>query len=146
VLTDVEDVAFINMEYESGVTAHLHLSWLDPLKIRNTVVVGTKQMVVCDSGEKAIHIYNKRVDVDKRALESNKSYAAHLMSYKYGDVISPFIQGTEPMQTECQDFINAIDEGTTPVANGELGIEVVRTLEAMQKSILFNDIWTEVDR
>lgn len=146
VLKDSEDVAFINMEYHNEVTAHLHLSWLDPLKIRNTVVVGSKQMVVCDSATKAIHIYNKRVDVDKRALESNQSYAAHLMSYKYGDVISPFVNGTEPMLTECQDFLNCIETGEKPVANGELGLEVVRTLEAMQKSLKDNDIWTEVIR
>lgn len=146
VLNDVEDVAFINMEYSNNVTAHLHLSWLDPLKIRNTVVVGSKQMVVCDSADKTINIYNKGVDIDKRALESNKSYAAHLMSYTYGDIISPYIQITEPMITECQDFIECIENNREPKSSGKLGLEVVKTLNAMQKSILTNDIWTEVEK
>lgn len=143
-ILETEDVAFLNLKYENGIIAHLHLSWLDPLKIRNTVLVGTKQMVVCDSGSKKIELYNKRVNIDKRQHISNRSYADHLMSYKYGDVISPYIDNYEPMMEECKDFINCIDKGTEPIAHGKLGVDVVKILAALQKSLKENGKWVNV--
>jgi len=124
--------------------AHLHLSWLDPLKIRNTVVVGSKQMVVCDSGAKKIDIYNKTVDIDERCNLSNQSYARHLMSYKYGDVLSPYIDGAEPMMEEAQAFIHSVETGEPPLASGDLGVSVVQVLVAMQKSLKGGQLWERV--
>lgn len=144
VVEGIEDVAFISMKYSKGVTAHLHLSWLDPLKIRNTVVVGTKQMVVCDSGGKKIDIYNKSVDIDERKHMSNLSYAQHLLSYKYGDVISPYIEGSEPMLKEAQDFLKCIKSGKAPVANSHIGVSAVKVLEAMQRSLKGGQKWEKV--
>lgn len=143
-ILETEDVAFLNLKYKNGVIAHLHLSWLDPLKVRNTVVVGAKQMIVCDSGAKKIELYNKRVNIDKRQQVSNRSYADHLMSYKYGDVISPYIDNCEPMMEECRDFLNCIDKGTEPVAHGKLGVDVVKILTALQRSVEENGKWMNV--
>lgn len=139
ILENVDDVAFVNMKY-SRTNANLHLSWLDPLKIRDTVVVGTNQMAVCDSGQKKIDVYNKRVEVDS----SNESYAHHVMSYKYGDVISPYIVPSEPLTVELQAFIDSINNNTTPLASGEVGLEVVKTLAAMKKSMENNGSWVDV--
>ena len=144
VIDDVADVAFINMKFSKGTMAHLHLSWLDPLKVRNTVVVGTKQMVVCDSGSKKIEIYNKGVDIGERKHLSNMSYARHLLSYKYGDVISPYIDGTEPMMTEAKEFISCALNSRQPLASGELGLDVVLTLGAMQRSLERGQVWEKV--
>jgi predicted dehydrogenase len=144
VLETSEDVAFINMRYKKGTMAHLHLSWLDPLKIRNTVIVGSKQMVVCDSGTKKIDIYNKGVDIGVRCNLSNQSYARHLMSYKYGDVLSPYIDGAEPMMEEAKAFLHSIETGEAPIADGNLGLEVVRTLTAMQRSLKGGQVWAKV--
>jgi predicted dehydrogenase len=144
VIDGSEDVAFINMKFKKGTTAHLHLSWLDPLKIRNTVVVGSKQMVVCDSGAKKIDIYNKSVDIDERCKVSNLSYARHLMSYKYGDVLSPYIDGAEPMIDEARAFTNSITTGNQPLASGDLGVDVVRVLAAMQRSLKGGQRWERV--
>jgi len=141
---DTEDVAFINMKYKNGTTAHLHLSWLDPLKIRKTVVVGSKQMVVCESGEKKIEIYNMGVDVKERSETSNLSYADHLMSYRYGDVVIPYIKNKEPMRDEILDFVNSIKNNTQPIASGIIGFNVVRVLNAMQKSLKNNGSWTDI--
>jgi len=141
---DSEDVAFINMKYKNGLMVHLHLSWLDPLKIRKTVIVGTKQMVICDSGTKQIEVYNKRVDIKERNQISNLSYARHLMSYRYGDIIIPYIDNAEPMMLECKEFINCIEEGRKPLASGSVGFEVVKTLEAMQKSLKGGQKWVKV--
>lgn len=143
-ILDTEDVAFVNLKYDNGIVAHLHLSWLDPLKVRNMIVVGTKQMIVCDSGMKKIELYNKRVDIEKRQYVSNRSYADHLMSYKYGDVISPYIDNYEPLMEECKDFLNAIDNDVEPTANGKLGVEVVKVLVALQKSVKGDGKWVKV--
>jgi predicted dehydrogenase len=143
ILEDVEDVAFIAMRYKSGPLVHLHLSWLDPLKVRNTIVVGTKQMVVCDSGSKKINIYNNSVDMEKRSEISNRSYADHLLNYKYGDVVCPYIHNAEPMSLEAEEFINCMENNKVPIASGELGCDVVKTVNAMRESITAGG-WVEV--
>lgn len=143
-LIDTEDVAFISMKYRNDVLCNLHLSWLDPLKVRNTVVVGTKQMAVCDSIEKTIYLYNKSVNVEKAESEMSESYSNYIMTYKYGDVLIPHIEDCEPMKVECQEFLNCIDEGIQPLASGEVGLEAVRTLVAMQKSLKGNGKWVRV--
>jgi predicted dehydrogenase len=142
---DTEDVAFINMKYKNGTTAHLHLSWLDPLKIRKTVVVGSKQMVVCESGEKKIEIYNMGIDVKERSETSNLSYADHLMSYRYGDMVVPYINNKEPMRDELLDFVNSIKNNTMPIASGNIGFNVVKVLSAMQTSLKNSGAWIEVN-
>lgn len=141
---DTEDVAFINMEYENGVICNSHLSWLDPFKLRNIVVVGANQMVSCDSGSKKITLYNKRVDINKRQKITNKSYADHLMNYEYGDVISPYIQNYEPMMAECEEFLNCIDNDARPISDENIGLSVVKTLDAMQRSLKGNGKWVNV--
>lgn len=142
VLEGVEDVAFIALQYKKGITAHLHLSWLDPLKVRNTVVVGTKQMVVCDSGTKKIDIYNMSVDVvEDLAKNANESYASHLLSYTYGDVVSPYIQNEEPMLKEAKSFIMHMKENSRPIACGEVGLSVVKTVSAMKRSLENDGQW-----
>lgn len=144
VIENIEDVAFVSMRYKKGMLAHLHLSWLDPLKVRNTVVVGTKQMVVCDSGTKMINIYNSTVDVNDRTEKSNESYAAHLLSYGYGDIITPHINNGEPMMAEAKEFIRCTETGESPLADGNLGLSVVKTVNAMRNSLVNNGEWVEV--
>ena len=141
---DSEDVAFVSMKYKNGVMAHLHLSWLDPLKVRKTVIVGSKQMVVCDSGSKQIEVYNKGVDIEERSQLSNLSYDRHLMSYRYGDIVIPYIDNAEPMMLECKEFIDCIENNKTPLADEVLGLEVVKTLEAMQRSLKEGQQWVKV--
>lgn len=136
------DVAFVNLMYDD-VLCHMHLSWLDPLKVRDTVVVGTKQMVVCDSMNKRITLYNKGVDLD--IIEDNMtSFGSHLLSYRYGDEISPYIQVVEPMKSECKDFINCIATGKSPTADGALGERVVEVLECMRMSLERGGEWVKI--
>jgi len=144
VLNNIEDVAFIALRYKKGTIAHLHLSWLDPLKVRNTVIVGAKQMVVCDSGSKKIDIYNMSVDVEERKHRSNTSYADHLLSYTYGDKITPYILNSEPMRVEAEEFITCIKENRHPLANGNLGLGVVKTVLAMKESLNNGGSWEVV--
>lgn len=137
---DTEDVAFINLKY-NGILCHLHLSWLDPLKIRNTVVVGTKQMAVCDSMNKTIHIYNTGIDVAKTESEMSESYSNYIMTYRYGDTLIPHIENFEPMKAECKDFINCIENGSVPIASGKVGQSVINTLDALRSSLKSGGIW-----
>lgn len=143
IIKGVEDVAFVNMKY-GNVTSHLHLSWLDPNKVRETVVVGTKQMVVCDSINKKIDIYNKMVDLSAMEDSMSLDYARHLLSYRYGDVVSPYISVYEPLMAECKEFVACIEEKRRPLADGRLGLEVVKTLAAAKKSLENNGAWEQV--
>lgn len=143
-VANTEDVAFISMKFKTGILAHLHLSWLDPLKVRNTVVVGLKQMVVCDSMSKKIEIYNKSVDLGELHNDGNISFARHLMTYRYGDVILPYIDNHEPLLTEAKEFLRCIETKEKPLACGELGVNVVKVLMAMQKSLKEGQIWQKI--
>jgi len=144
ILGDSEDIAFINLKYGGGIIANLHLSWLDPLKVRETVVVGSKQMIYCDSGTKEIHVYNKGVDVDKRLKEFGDSYAKHLLTYRYGDELVPYIASVEPLYAEMEEFVNCIVNNTKPVSDGSSGLEVVKVLAAAQTSLRENGVWIKV--
>jgi len=139
-----EDVAFINMKYNGGLMCNLHLSWLDPLKIRSLVVVGEHQMAVCDSNPKEIILYNKSVDIDEEELKASKSFASHMMIYKYGDAVMPYIENYEPMRKECEAFLTAIEKGKQPLSSAETGLSVVRTLSAMQESLKKDGVWVKV--
>lgn len=139
---DTADVAFVNMRY-GDVLCNLHLSWLDPLKVRDTVIVGSKQMVTCDSVNKSIHLYNKGVDLSDIEKGMN-TYDGHLLSYRYGDEIVPYIKPDEPMRLECEDFVESIRTGRRPISDGELGLSVVKVLSAVQTSAKHNGAWVSL--
>jgi predicted dehydrogenase len=143
VTKDIEEVAFLNFRYEDNITAHMHLSWLDPMKVRDIVVVGSKQMVTCDSGTKRIEIYDKGVDISVRKNISNIDYAQHLLNYKYGDITIPYIDSYEPLYSECNDFVSSIKLKGQPRANGHVGLDVVKILCAAQASLKNDNIWIE---
>ena len=139
-----EDVAFINMRYNGGPICNLHLSWLDPLKVRNLVVVGEHQMAVCNSNPKEITLYNKSVDINEEEMRANKSFASHMMVYTYGNAIIPYIENYEPMKKECEAFVKAMETGEPPLASSAVGVSVVKTLSAMQSSLKSNGKWVKV--
>ncbi len=121
----IEDVAHLDLEFADGMNAHIHVSWLHPCKIRRVTVIGDERMVVYDDTNPAemIKIYNKGADV----------HADPVVSYRYGAITIPHIDWIEPLHLECEDFANAIRTGEPPRANGEVGLEVVRVLAAMQE-------------
>jgi predicted dehydrogenase len=140
VLHSSEDVAFINLQYKENISGHLHLSWLDPLKVRRYIVVGSKQMAVCDSGTVEIKVYNKGVEV-KHASEN---YGDFILNYKYGDVIIPHFEMWEPLYFECKSFIEHIENNTTPLSDGLFSLEVVKTVDAIQKAAVRSGEWIEL--
>ena len=129
---DVEDVVFGYLKFPSGVIAHLHLSWLDPHKMRRLTVVGSKKMVVFDDMEtdRKVTIYDKSVSLPR----STDSYGEYV-NVRFGDISIPRIANDEPLRLECQEFVDAIREGREPRCSGREGLAVVEVLEAMQASL-----------
>ena len=120
----IHDMAHLDLSFANGVTAHIHVSWLHPCKIRRVTIIGDARMVVYDDTNPAemIKIYNKGADV----------HADPGVSYRFGAITIPYIDWAEPLHLECQDFANAIRTGAQPRAHGGVGLEVVKVLAAAQ--------------
>jgi len=129
---DVEDVVFLTVFFEGNCMAHVHVSWLDPHKIRKLTVVGNKKMAVFDDMEASemIRIFDKGVDYSP----GFKSYA-EAVSLRVGDILIPRVQMKEPLRIECEHFIECVEKGKHPLTDGEEGVAVVRVLEGAQKSM-----------
>src|SRR6266568_4795060 len=123
----IHDIAHLDFGYADGMTAHIHVSWLHPCKVRRVTVIGDKRMAVYDdtNPSEMIKIYNKGADV----------HADPVVSYRFGAVTIPHIDWVEPLRLECEDFANAIRTGEQPRANGRVGLEVVRVLAAAQEAL-----------
>lgn len=140
----VEDVAFATVHFEGGQLAHLHTSWLDPHKIRKVTVVGSQKMVVIDDVEsnEKVRIYDKGVEV----IPGEKRYAdyAGAMTLRSGDIHIPKVDMREPLLLECEHFAQCIRTGETPRSDGQNGLDVVRVLEAAQKSLASGGATVEI--
>jgi predicted dehydrogenase len=125
----VEDVVFAFMRFESGVTAHMHLSWLDPHKERRFTVVGSRRMASFDDMEleRKLTVYDKGFD------EDYSSYGEYIA--RSGDVFSPRVSNEEPLRIECRHFLECVRDGAEPRSGGESGLRVVRVLERLQRSL-----------
>jgi predicted dehydrogenase len=125
----VEDVVFCFLRFASGLSAHLHLSWLDPHKERRFTVVGSRRMATFDDMalEGKLTIYDKGFDEDARG------YGEYIT--RSGDIFSPRIPNAEPLRVECEHFVDCIRRGETPRSDGESGLRVVRVLETLQRSL-----------
>ncbi len=136
VFKGIHDVVYINLVFPNKILAHVHVSWLDPCKVRRVTVVGSKKMVVYNDVEalEKIKIYDKGVDTP----EYTDNFGDFQCSYRYGDVRIPNIKFVEPLRQECQQFIDSITTHTKNCASGEEGMKVVRILEAAQASLVNN--------
>jgi predicted dehydrogenase len=128
----IHDIAHLDLVFADGMTAHIHVSWLHPCKIRRVTVIGDARMAVYDdtNPSEMIKIYNKGADV----------HADPIVSYRFGAITIPHIDWIEPLRLECEDFAHSIRTGEQPRANGKAGLEVVRVLavaqEALERQIL----------
>jgi predicted dehydrogenase len=128
----VEDVVFVDLRFPGGKLAHVHVSWLDPHKLRKITVVGSQKMVVFDDMEASekIKVYDKGVDRAGQVV----SYGDAL-TVRSGDIVIPRISLQEPLRLECLHFADCIRERRAPITDGRDGLRVVRVLAAAQASL-----------
>ena len=125
----VEDVVFCYLRFPSGRIAHMHLSWLDPHKMRRITVVGREKMVVFDDME-----LDQKVTIYDKAPESAPTSYGEWLT-RTGDVFSPKIPNVEPLKLECQAFLDLMDGRGDGRKVAHDGMKVVRTLERLQASL-----------
>lgn len=132
VLQGIPDVAFINLGFPSGATANVQVSWLAPSKLRTTVIVGSRKMLIYDDTEpnEKIKIFDKGVDV----LEP-ESFGEYQLSYRTGDIVSPQIDSFEPLNAEMDEFLRCVETGAVPRTSGRSGMGVVKALETADASL-----------
>lgn len=132
----IEDVAFVSLYFENRIMAHIHLSWLDPHKVRKTTIVGADKMAVFDDAEatEKLRIYNSHAEVPPA-----KTYG-EAIQVRFGDILIPRVDMAEPLKIECQHFVDCLNTRNTPVSDGRDGLRVVRILEAAQRSLEMDGI------
>jgi predicted dehydrogenase len=131
ILPDIPDVAFINLQFPSDAIANVELSWLAPSKLRRTTVIGSRKMVVYDDmSPEPVRLFDSGV-----TLPDPETFGEYRLTYRTGDIVSPRVDVAEPLYLELADFCAAIREGTTPCSSAEIGIDVVRMIEAVDVSL-----------
>jgi len=128
----IEDVVFITLNFDGAALAHIHVSWLDPHKIRKITVVGSKKMVVFDDMETT-----EKLKVYDKSAEQNAEYStfAEYVTLRFGDITIPHLRIDEPVRLECQHFLECIRDRRRPLSDGRDGLRVVKVLAAAQRSL-----------
>ena len=128
----IADVAFLTLEYGSGTLANLEMSWLAPSKLRRTVIVGSEKMVVYEDGApEPVRVFDRGV-----VYRDPETFGEYHLSYRTGDIVSPHLDGSEPLAVELQDFVASIRDGVAGHEKLDLALDVVRMIEAAETSLL----------
>ena len=133
-----ENMAYVTLHFDANVMAHLHVNWLSPVKVRKTLVGGSRKMVSYDDLEPSekIRVYDKGITLKDAAAPANgDGKHAMLVGYRSGDVWAPQIALTEALSTEARHFVDCIANNLTPIADGHSGLRVVRMLAAATESM-----------
>jgi predicted dehydrogenase len=131
IMPNTPDVAFISLRFPNGTIAHVEVSWLAPSKLRRTAIVGSRKMVVYDdTSNEPVRIFDSGVDVP-----DPETFGEYRLTYRTGDIVSPHIDVVEPLSLELADFCSAIREGSEPRSSSRIGLDVIRTIEAVDRSL-----------
>ena len=132
-----ENIAYLNLHFDCQLMAHVHVNWLSPVKVRRTIVGGSKKMVVYDDVEPSekIRVYDSGITLDPMAPKAGELRHQMRIGYRAGDMFAPRLDITEALGTELGEFVTCIEQGTKPIADGEAGLRVVRILEAATRSM-----------
>lgn len=138
----IVDVAWLTLDFPGGIMANVHVSWLDPCKIRRVTVVGDRKMAVYDDVAPLdkITLYDRGVEMPP----PTDTFGEFQLSYRYGDVLSPRLQWEEPLKRECAHFVACAQSGASPLSGGQAGREVVAVLEAADRSLAMDGARVEV--
>lgn len=129
-----ENVAFLTLFYDRpSLIAHIHVNWLAPVKIRRTLIGGSRKMIVYDDLEPSdtVKIYDKGVDV----VDDPEDISKMMVSYRVGDLWAPNLPLSEPLHTLARHAVDTIRDGVTPITDGQAGLRVMRLLEAASASM-----------
>lgn len=125
------DVTFVNLQFPSGAIAHVELAWLAPSKLRRTAVVGSEKMVVYDdTSNEPVRVFDSGV-----TLPDPESFGEYKLTYRVGDIVSPRVDAAEPLALELADFCSAVIDGHTPRSSAQVGVDVLRLIEATTTSL-----------
>jgi predicted dehydrogenase len=131
VLPNSPDIAFLNLRYDTGTVAHIELSWLSPVKLRRTAIIGSEKMLIYDdTSNEPIRIFDSGAE-----LPPPETFGEFRLTYRTGDVVSPKVEAAEPLAVEIADFCAAILDGVEPRSTAQIGLEVVQTIEAVERSL-----------
>jgi predicted dehydrogenase len=131
IVPGIADVAFVTMEFDSGLIANVELSWLAPSKLRRTVIVGSRKMVVYeDGGVEAIKLYDRGVD-----LKDPETFGEWQLSYRTGDILAPKLSTEEPLAVQLADFVRLLGDGVVPELHLDLARDVVLMAESADRSL-----------
>lgn len=136
VTSGIEDVTNMSLSFSQQRFATIQSSWLEPRKVREMTIVGTRRMIVYDDLQthEKIRVYDVRVERPPHY----DTFAEFHYSYHYGDSYIPYLKQEEPLKTECEHFLDCIENGTEPASGGQAGLEMVRILEASSASLRAN--------
>jgi predicted dehydrogenase len=128
-----EDIAYLTVYYSDNSIAHVHVNWLAPMKIRRTLIGGSRKMVVYDDveGAEKVKVYDKGVSM----AESPEALYQMRVNYRAGDMFAPLLDNSEALRGEVLEFIDSIERDRKPLTDGESGLRVVEILEAATQSL-----------
>jgi len=129
----IQDVTSMGLTFSKDRSAIIHSSWLDPRKVREMTIVGSKRMIVYDdvAQQEKIRVFDVRVERPPHY----DTFAEFHYAYHYGDSYAPYVRQEEPLKSECQHFLECIQEGKLPLTDGSQGLELVKILEASSESL-----------
>jgi len=129
----VEDMAHVNVDYDDRLQANFHVNWLSPVKIRQVIFAGSRKSLIFNELDpnEPIKVYDREISLGSSLDERRKL----LISFRAGDVRSPYIEPGEPLQGAVSHFADCVRDGTTPISDGLLGLRVVRLLESATRSL-----------
>jgi predicted dehydrogenase len=132
-----ENIAYLTLHFPSQMIAHIHVNWLAPVKVRRTLVGGSEKMIVYDDLEPSekVKVYDKGITLSGPPARSGQKIHQMLVGYRTGDMTAPKLDTVEALSRELREFIGCIENGTSPTADGEAGLRVVRVLEAATRSL-----------
>ncbi|MBI2360516.1 MAG: Gfo/Idh/MocA family oxidoreductase [Deltaproteobacteria bacterium] len=129
-----EDVVFATLNYPNQVIGHIHVSWADPNRVRQVVVVGSRQRILYDD----LNIQEQLRIFEKSVYSSGKdtdSFGEFILAIRDGDILSPKIEVSEPLKNQCEHFLESIQNGASPLTDGPFALDVLSVLGALQRSL-----------
>jgi len=132
-LGDLENIAYVIVQYPNNLLAHLHVNWLAPVKVRTTLIGGSKKMILYDDTEPSekVKIYDSGVTQIKKAEDVYQM----LVQYRTGDMLAPKLDSSEALKLVCKEFVDSVNQNRKPLTDGEAGMRVVKLLQSANQSL-----------